>query len=201
MTNDTSTMIQNVVVEHSAVTLAHLLPSIYLVGPMGAGKTTLGKLLARQMGREFIDCDWYIAEQTGADIPWIFAKEGEEGFRERETKALRELTCKPNIIMATGGGAVMRAQNRELLSRGLVIYLQASVDTQLARTKKSKSRPLLQNDNPRATLEALYQVRHPLYLEVADIVVATGKLFPKQMLAELLDHLSHYHQTQIVKLP
>ena len=196
MTDNASTVVQNVMVTHSAATLSHLLPSIYLVGPMGAGKTTLGKLLARQMGREFIDCDWYITEQTGADIPWIFAKEGEEGFRERETKALADLTTQSNIVMATGGGAVMRKQNREMLSRGLVVYLQASVDTQLARTKKDKNRPLLQNDHPRATLEALYATRHPLYLEVADIVIATGRLFPKQMVSELLTALNHYYQTQ-----
>lgn len=162
------------------------LPSIYFVGPMGAGKTTIGKLLAKQLGRMFVDCDHYICEQTGADIPWIFAKEGESGFRERETRALAELTELPNVVMATGGGAVGLPINREYLKKGLVIYLNANVDVQLSRTKKDKNRPLLQQDNPKEVLERLYAVRHPLYLEVADIVIVTGKVFPKQMIQEIL---------------
>lgn len=117
------------------------------------------------------------------------------GFRDRETKALSELTAMPNIIMATGGGAVGRAENRALLKQGLVIYLDASVDTQLIRTKKDKNRPLLQNDNPRAILEKLYQERSPLYKEVADIIVPTGRAFPKQMIAEILQCLTEYANT------
>lgn len=185
-------IIEDVVVEKTSEGLAKLLPSIFLVGPMGAGKTTIGKLLAKRLGREFIDCDHYIVAQTGADIPWIFAKEGEEGFRDRETRALEELTAMPNIVMATGGGAVGREENRKLLQQGFVIYLEASVDTQLIRTKKDKNRPLLQNDNPRATLEALYQKRHPLYQEVATIIVPTGRAYPKQMVADLLEILAKY---------
>lgn len=168
------------------------LPPIYLVGPMGSGKTTIGKLLAKQLNRPFVDCDWHIVAQTGADIPWIFEKEGEAGFRERETRALSELTALPNIVMATGGGAVMRPENRELLKKGLVIYLEAGVDVQLARTKKDTGRPLLQTDNPKAVLEALYRQRHPLYLEVADIVVPTGKLYPKQMVHDVLGRIMAY---------
>lgn len=178
-----------------AMQLSQVLPSIYLVGPMGAGKTTIGRLLAKQLGREFVDCDWYIVEQTGADIPWIFEKEGEEGFRERETRALTELTPKPNIVMATGGGVVMKAQNRQLLKQGLVIYLEASVETQLLRTKKDKNRPLLQNENPKAVLETLYQKRSPLYREVADIIIPTGRAYPKQMITELLSVLDSYAKT------
>ncbi len=181
----------------SKLDLSCRLPAIYLVGPMGAGKTTIGKLLAKQLNREFVDCDWYIAEQTGADIPWIFEKEGEAGFRERETKALMELTQLPKIVMATGGGAVGLPQNRELLKQGLVIYLNASVDVQLARTKKDKNRPLLQQDDPKAVLERLYEVRHPLYLEVADIVVPTGKLYPRQMANEILTKLADYEQKRL----
>ncbi|MDO4895161.1 shikimate kinase [Moraxella sp.] len=168
------------------------LPAIYLVGPMGAGKTTIGKLLAKHLGREFVDCDWYIAKQTGADIPWIFEKEGEAGFRERETKAISELTVLPNIIMATGGGAVGNAQNRQMLKQGLVIYLDASVETQLLRTKKDKNRPLLQSGNPRKVLEELYQIRDPLYREVADIIIPTGRAYPKQMIGDILDILNDY---------
>lgn len=175
--------------------LSECLPAIYLVGPMGAGKTTIGKLLAKHLGRPFVDCDWYIAEQTGADIPWIFEKEGEMGFRERETKALRELTVMPTIVMATGGGAVMSLENRKLLKRGLVIYLEAGVEVQLARTRKDKNRPLLQSDNPRAVLEALYKKRHPLYEEVADITIATGRLYPKQMVHDVLEQLRAYAAT------
>ncbi|OOR89376.1 shikimate kinase I [Moraxella caviae] len=192
MTDGQSPIIEDVIIEKSITSLAKKLPSVYLVGPMGAGKTTVGKLLAKHLGREFVDCDWYISEQTGADIPWIFAKEGEAGFRDRETRALEELTERDGIVMATGGGAVGREQNRALLGRGLVIYLDASVDTQLARTKKDKNRPLLQSDNPRAVLESLYQVRNPLYREVADIIVPTGRAYPKQMVAELLEQLKQY---------
>ncbi len=192
MYDEDNPIIEDVVVEKTSEGLAKLLPSIFLVGPMGAGKTTIGKLLAKRLGREFIDCDHYIVAQTGADIPWIFAKEGEEGFRDRETRALEELTAMPNIVMATGGGAVGREENRKLLQQGFVIYLEASVDTQLIRTKKDKNRPLLQNDNPRATLEALYQKRHPLYQEVATIIVPTERAYPKQMVADLLEILAKY---------
>lgn len=174
--------------------LAQCLPAIYLVGPMGAGKTTIGKLLAKYLQRPFVDCDWYICEQTGAQISWIFAKEGEAGFRERETKALQELTVLPQIVMATGGGAVTIAENRTLLKQGLVIYLHATVETQLIRTKKDKNRPLLQNDNPKAVLESLFVQRHPLYLQVADIIVPTGKLYPKQMLQEIISKLEEFIQ-------
>lgn len=159
---------------------------------MGAGKTTIGKLLAKYLKREFVDCDWYIANQAGTDIPWIFAKEGEAGFRQRETQALKALINTPNAVIATGGGAVVRAENRELLKNSLVIFLDANVDTQLLRTKKDTGRPLLQTDNPRATLEKLYQERKPLYLEVADMVIMTGKSYPKQMLLEIVDALEKY---------
>lgn len=177
------------------------LPSIFLVGPMGAGKTTIGKLIAKHLSRQFFDCDWHIVSQAGADIPWIFEKEGEAGFRERETRALTELTALPRIVMATGGGAVENPHNRALLKQGLVIYLNAPVDVQLARTKKDKNRPLLQNDNPRQVLDALYQRRHPLYQEVADIVVPTGKAYPKQMALEILECLEERHKHRLTQQP
>lgn len=192
MLEENSALIENVLVEKNASMPAKNLPAIYLVGPMGAGKTTIGKLLAKHLGREFVDCDWYIAKQTGADIPWIFEKEGEAGFRERETKAISELTVLPNIIMATGGGAVGNPQNRQMLKQGLVIYLDASVETQLLRTKKDKNRPLLQSGNPRKVLEELYQIRDPLYREVADIIIPTGRAYPKQMIGDILDILNDY---------
>lgn len=200
MSDENLTIIEEVIVEKPSQTLSNALPAIYLVGPMGAGKTTIGKLLAKYLGRQFVDCDWYIVDQTGADIPWIFEKEGEAGFRDRETRALSELTELPAIVMATGGGAVGRAENRELLKQGLVIYLDASVDTQLARTKKDKNRPLLQADNPRAVLEKLYATRDPLYREVADIIVPTGRAYPKQMIGDLLEILHNYvAQNQVVQ--
>ena len=192
MLDDDSTIVEEAVVEKMGGALSKQLPAIFLVGPMGAGKTTIGKLLAKHLGRQFVDCDWHIVQQTGADIPWIFEKEGESGFRDRETRALAELTVLPDIVMATGGGAVERLENRELLKNGLVIYLDASVDTQLARTKKDKNRPLLQSDNPRAVLELLYERRNPLYREVADVIMPTGRAFPKQMIGDILLTLEGY---------
>lgn len=164
-------------------------PAIFLVGPMGAGKTTMGKLLAKQLNRSFIDSDQYIVGRVGADIPWIFEKEGEQGFREREHCALTELTVLPKIVLATGGGAVEWEQNRALLRQGFVIYLNASVEVQLSRTKSGTHRPLLMQGNPRQVLEDRYQKRHPLYLSVADLVVTTGFAYPKQMLGEILEKL------------
>lgn len=166
------------------------LPSVFLVGPMGAGKTTIGRLLAKQLGREFVDSDWYIESQTGADIPWIFAKEGEDGFRERETRAIDELTQRCNIVLATGGGAVTRAENRDYLQqRGIVVYLNAPVDVQMTRTAKDKSRPLLQRPNPRKILQDLYNIRDPLYRQIAHIIMPTGHTYPRHMVNQLLKKL------------
>ena len=166
------------------------LPSIFLVGPMGAGKTTVGRLLAKQLSREFVDSDWYIETQTGADIPWIFAKEGEAGFRARETRAIDELTQQPNIVLATGGGAVMAEENRHYLhERGIVVYLNAPVDIQLIRTAKDKSRPLLQQPNPKKVLQDLYRIRDPLYQQAAHIVLPTGHTYPRHMVQQLLIQL------------
>lgn len=169
------------------------LPSVFLVGPMGAGKTTIGRLLAKQLGREFVDSDWYIESQTGADIAWIFAKEGEAGFRARETRAIDELTERKQIVLATGGGAVMSADNREFLhQRGIVVYLNAPVDVQMARTAKDKSRPLLQQPNPRQILQNLYSARDPLYRQVAHIVLPTGHTYPRHMVNQLLQQLESF---------
>ncbi|MGP5104476.1 shikimate kinase AroK [Psychrobacter celer] len=174
------------------------LPSVFLVGPMGAGKTTIGKLLAKQLGREFLDSDWYIESQTGADIAWIFAKEGEAGFRERETRAIDELTQKPQIVLATGGGAVMSAENRAFLhQRGIVVYLNAPVDVQMARTAKDKSRPLLQQPNPKQILQDLYSIRDPLYRQVAHIIMPTGHTYPRYMVNQLLQQLASFDMSAI----
>lgn len=190
-------VVVEVIVQRPTMKFAHF-PPICLVGPMGAGKTTIGKLLAKHLRREFVDCDWYIANQAGTDIPWIFAKEGEAGFRQRETQALKTLMNTPNAVIATGGGVVTRAENRELLKQGVVIFLDANVDTQLLRTKKDTNRPLLQTENPRAVLEKLYHERKPLYLEVADMVVLTGKSYPKQMLLDIIDALEQYNSLNYV---
>lgn len=149
--------------------------SIYLVGPMGAGKTTVGKQLAELLGRPFIDSDHEIEARTGASIPWIFEKEGEAGFRLREEGVIDQLTQKAGIVLATGGGAVTRELNRQHLNqRGVVIYLYTPVEMQLARTARDRNRPLLQVADPAAKLAELLKIRDPLYREVAHHIVPTS---------------------------
>jgi len=163
---------------------------IFLVGPMAAGKTTLGRQLARRLGLEFVDSDREIAQRAGVDIPTIFDFEGESGFREREHRMLYALTQRDGIVVATGGGAVVRADNRKLLhERGLVVYLAISVDEQLRRTSHDRSRPLLQGDDRRATLERLAEEREPLYKETAHITLATNGRRSRQTLERLLEQL------------
>ena len=148
--------------------------NIFLIGLMGAGKTTIGRHLARNLGCEFFDSDHEIERRTGADIPWIFDIEGEQGFRERERAVIDDLTQRQGIVLATGGGAVLDAENRRnLTARGLVIYLRASVKRLLRRTEKDKNRPLLQTANPGQRLQQLYDERDPLYREIADFIVDT----------------------------
>ena len=151
------------------------LQNLILIGPMGSGKSAVGRALARELHRDFFDSDDVIEERTGVDIPYIFEKEGEDGFRLRETRILEELTGKTGIVLATGGGAIVRAENRRCLgARGFVIYLQTSVDQQLKRTNRGRERPLLsQADDRRERLSALLEEREPKYLEIADLVVAT----------------------------
>jgi shikimate kinase len=141
---------------------------------MGAGKSTIGRLLSRQLRMTFYDSDREIENRTGVDIPLIFELEGEQGFRKRERLVIDELTSLPDIVLATGGGAILDADNRKhMAERGLVIYLHASVNQQLARTKHDRNRPLLQTDNPRQRLDDLMQLRDPLYREIADLVIDT----------------------------
>lgn len=141
---------------------------------MGVGKTTIGRQLSRLLGYEFLDSDREIEQHTGASIPWIFDMEGEEGFRRREMAVIDELTARPAIVLATGGGAVILPENRACLKqRGIVVYLKAEVDELLARTRNDKNRPLLQTDDPRGKLRALLEEREPWYLDVADLVFDT----------------------------
>ena len=149
-------------------------PNIFLVGPMGAGKTSIGRQLAEALGMDFFDSDHEIEARSGATIPWIFDVEGEDGFRKREQTMIDELSQRQNIVLATGGGAVLSETSRNYLkTRGTVIYLSASIDLLLERTQRDRNRPLLQTENPRARLEELMQIREPLYREVADIVLET----------------------------
>lgn len=152
-------------------------PTIVLVGPMGAGKSTVGRQLAAMLHWDFLDTDRELEERCGADIPWIFDIEGEEGFRRRETEIIKELVSKPNTVIATGGGAILAEENRDLMrAAGAVIYLTAPVDALFQRVVKDKTRPLLQVENPRETYERIFQQRDPLYREVAGEVIVTDNL-------------------------
>jgi shikimate kinase len=148
--------------------------NIFFIGPMGAGKTTIGKQLARSLGRPFYDSDREIEARTGADIPLIFELEGEAGFRAREKAMIDELTAKQDIVLATGGGAVLAPENRKHLSeRGFVIYLSAPVDQLVNRTSKDKNRPLLQTADPEQRLRDILAERDPLYRETAHHIMVT----------------------------
>ena len=149
--------------------------NIYLIGPMGSGKTAVGKELAKDLGLKFLDSDLEIEKRTGVDIPYIFEKEGEAGFRAREAAVIADLCKLEGIVVATGGGAVLNDRSRErLAATGLVIYLRTDVEEQLKRTRRTLNRPLLANGNRRETLERLAQVRAPLYAEIADISLDTS---------------------------
>jgi len=153
---------------------------------MGAGKSTIGRLLSAELKVDFFDSDKVIEERCGANIPWIFDMEGESGFREREEQAIDELTQMSSIVLATGGGVVMREANRRHLSaRGTVVYLCTSVEQQLARTAKDKNRPLLQAENPERILRDLFSARDPLYREIADIIIETDQRNPRWVVQEL----------------
>ena len=149
--------------------------NIFLVGMMGAGKTSVGRVLAKRINKVFYDSDHVIEERTGVKIPVIFEIEGETGFRHRESSVLEELTALDEVVLATGGGAVLARENRERLrNRGTVVYLRASVKDLLNRTRHDKNRPLLQTADPRARLNELYEMRDPLYREVAHVTIDTG---------------------------
>jgi len=158
---------------------------------MGAGKSAVGRHLARTLHLTFVDTDNEVESRTGVDIPFIFEKEGEEGFRKRESAAIDDLTRMDDVVVATGGGAVVRPENRSVLGgRGFVVYLYTSVDQQVERTGKGRARPLLESGDRRQILEDLLAQRDPLYREIADLIVETDGRKVQSVANEITDHIS-----------
>jgi shikimate kinase len=169
--------------------------NVFLVGLMGAGKTAAGRILAQHLGKAFYDCDHEIERRTGVRIPVIFDIEGEAGFRAREAAVLQELTVLKDIVLATGGGAVLNAENRRaLVAGGTVVYLRTSLDDLWRRVRHDRNRPLLQTADPRQRLAELYAERDPLYREVATIIIDSGSQSLRS-LARLLEHRLAEHQS------
>lgn len=168
-----------------------MLQKVVLVGPMGAGKTTIGRLLASQLSLPFRDSDHIIEQKCGADIPWIFDVEGEQGFRDRESATLQEIMLEPSFVLSTGGGIVLKEENRELIgSADAVIYLTADPEHLVNRTARDKKRPLLQVDNPREKTLELIKERDPLYRMVATHVVFTGTKSAKLLVQHIIALIS-----------
>jgi shikimate kinase len=164
--------------------------NIFLVGPMGSGKSAVGKYLSRLLGVPFYDSDVELERRTGVDIPFIFEKEGEAGFRQRERETIEMLTSMDSIVLATGGGAILLPENRRMLAeRGRVIYLQTSVAQQAERVRQGRARPLLSNVDPAVKLEQLMELRAPLYAEIADITVATDNRKVRHVAEDILREL------------
>ena len=163
---------------------------IFLIGPMGAGKTTIGSQLARTLKLDFIDCDQELEHRTGASVALIFDIEGEAGFRERETRLIDELTQRDGIVLATGGGAVLAIDNRRWLNeRGFVVHLKSPVGKLVERTRFDVNRPLLRTADPAATLRAIVEKREPLYQEIAHLTLDTGKLSVRQVIKKITGNL------------
>jgi len=169
--------------------------NIYLIGPMGSGKTTIGQRVAKRLKMDFADCDWNLEKQTGASINLIFDVEGESGFRKRESKMLKVLTCRHNVLVATGGGAVLKEENRELMKRtGLVVYLQTSVSQQLQRLRLDRTRPLLQERDRLQKLTRLAAIRNPIYQQLADIVFPSCSRGPEISARHLTEAIVSYRE-------
>jgi len=169
--------------------------NIFLVGPMGAGKSTVGRQLAKSLGRDFFDSDKEIEKRTGVSISWIFEMEGEAGFRAREQKVIDDLTQLKDIVLATGGGAILSEDNRRALrSRGNVVYLSASAEQLFRRTSKDKARPLLQTEDPKKQITDLLAERDPLYQNVADIELRTGDQSIQHAVSEVIKQLENVGQ-------
>jgi len=178
--------------------MASVSGNVFLVGPMGSGKSTIGRQLARALGLEFVDCDQAIEEQTGASVALIFDIEGEAGFRSRERAMIEQLSAREGIVLATGGGAVLDPANRAWLrARGQVVYLACSVAQQFERTRHSRHRPLLQAPDPEARLAALLELRDPLYREVAHLVVNTDHRSVAAVVKELVRRLDRPEASQV----
>ena len=164
--------------------------NIFLIGPMGSGKTAVGKQLSRMLGLAFVDSDHEIELHTGADIPLIFEREGEAGFRRREHEAIAELSAREGIVLATGGGAILLPENREhLASRGVVVYLEASIAQQVERTQHGRHRPLLLNTDPATRLAELMAIREPLYRAIAHVVIQTDRRKVQSVAEHILEAL------------
>ena len=164
--------------------------NIILIGPMGSGKSTIGNIIARRLHREFQDSDHFIEQRTGVDIARIFDVEGEQGFRDRESNALNELLRANDRVIATGGGSILREENRQLLKqKGYIIFLDTSVNQQMHRLRRDKKRPLLQTENPRERLETLLAERRPIYLDLADLAVKTDKRVARRLAADIIDQI------------
>lgn len=161
--------------------------NIYLIGLMGVGKSTIGRQLASALHLPFYDSDKVIEEQTGVDIPTIFEYEGEEGFRKREQNIIQELTQIPGIVLATGGGTILKESNRQdLMNHGYVVYLKCSIEKILQRTKRDNQRPLLNTEDPRARVEKLSSEREAFYRQCADICIETSNMQSKQVVNHIL---------------
>lgn len=167
--------------------------NIFLIGPMGAGKSTIGRRLARKLKLKFLDSDQAIENRTGARIALIFEIEGEEGFRKRESEIIEELTNQSGVVLATGGGVVLNPVNRQKLAeRGVVVYLRAGLDQLLKRTARDTKRPLLNTENPRERIKELLNTRTPLYEEIADLIVDTDK----QPVTQIVEEICNYRAMQ-----
>ena len=164
--------------------------NIILIGPMGSGKSTIGNIMAKKLGRDFQDSDHFIEKRTGVDIGRIFDIEGEDGFRDRESQALENLLNLDNQIVATGGGSVLRKENQTLLrSKGYIVFLDTTVNQQMQRLRRDKKRPLLQTENPRERLEDLFNARRPIYLDLADLAVKTDRKQARKLASEIINQL------------
>ena len=179
----------------SAAETCRIAGSVFLVGMMGAGKTSVGRLLAQRLGKRFVDADHEIEARCGVSIPVIFEIEGEAGFRQREQQVIDELTMLPDIVLATGGGSVLSADSRQRMhQRGLVIYLKASATEIWHRTRRDRSRPLLATRDPQQRIIELLAAREPLYAEAAHLTVESTHESVRSMVAQLVDQLSKHPQ-------